>query len=203
VRKNMMFLIERRADELVNKAKKELSTLEDVEFQYQRNTHREEDIRDMIQRLKIPMKADAKPGAYEITEETFKSTGPILPESDLIVHEDTDIEMGNTHIATQTSIRADLAHDLRDLVMRGASEMESYDSHAENTTRKYRDFLERNKPQIMSSVSTTSSTPPAPAPPQLPQSQARGFSSNRHLESQMDRESIKRRPENYQDLARR
>jgi hypothetical protein len=194
VKKNMMFLIERRGDDLVKKAKGELAVLGDGESAHQENAQLKKDLESMIRRTRVPMKGDAKPGAYEITGETFKDAEP-----NLFVSEDQDVEMGNTYTAqlrTQTTIRADLTHELRDLVTRGASEMEAYDAHAEETMKKYKQALERRKGKNVPSIST--SGPPSAPPP-------KSILTNRHVESPIDKEAIRRMPafKDLDDMPRR
>jgi hypothetical protein len=190
----MMFLLERRGVDLVKKAKKELAVLGDGEPGHQENAQLKRDVQNMIRRTRVPMKVDAKPGAYEITGNTFKDAEP-----DLFVSEDQDVEMGNTDTAelrTQTTIRAELTHELRDLVMRGASEMEAYDAHAEETMKKYKQALERRRGKTVPSIST--SGPPSAPPP-------KSILTNRHVESLVDKEAIRRMPtfKDPDDMSRR
>jgi hypothetical protein len=152
VRRNMIYLLERRGEALVKKAKEELAELEKRERgQHERDPERDKEmqkeLRSMIERLKVPASKDAKEGEYEVKvgDDTFQ-----YMDSRPVIREDQDVEMDGTGITvlkprTSRTIREDLAHELRDLVMRGVSEMEAYDAHAEETTRKYKQALERRK----------------------------------------------------------
>lgn len=162
----MLLLIEQRSEDLVRKAKGELAALDGPEPPRQDGTQQRDELRNMIARAKVPMEQNTR---YEVKDDTFAQV-PNPP-----VSRDGDVEMGNMLPRTQTSIRADLTYELRDLAMWGASEMEAYDDYARKTTATYKQALERRK----------SSSTSRPGPP-------RGILSNRHVESPVDREAIKR-----------
>ena len=187
----MLFLIERRADELVKKAKSELAALGDTEVPHQQNVQMKQDIRNMIRRARVLVKEDLAPGAYEMKNDTFQDPQPILSTA-----EGQDVEMTNASLQTQSSIREQVAHELRDLVMRGAAEMETYEAHAEETTKKYKQTLERRRGRA--GPSTSSSGIPSTVPP-------RGILVNKNREKPSEREPRKKTAtfETHEDMAQK
>lgn len=187
----MLFLIERRADDLVKKAKRDLAELEDADHPCQTRAPRNnEDIRNTIRRIRTTAKTGAPPGAYEIKDDTFKD-----PDPSLLSSTGQDVEMGTSAPRSREAIRADLTHELRDLAMRGASEMEQYEAHAEETTKMYKQSLERRKKSKPSASSPE--VPPAPpktAPP-------KGILVNKS-ERPPDREIVKKKA-TFGDVVRR
>jgi hypothetical protein len=189
VKKNMLFLIEKRAEDLVKKAKSELAAIGDTEVPHQQNVQAKQDIRSMIRRARVPMKEDADPGAYEIKADTFQT-----PEPSLLTSDDQDVEMADATPHTQSSIRAQVTLELRDLVMRGASEMERYETHAYETTKKYREALERRKGRAGPSTSLSGHSSAVPP---------RGILVNKNGERPADREAKKKTAtfETHEDVA--
>lgn len=186
----MLFLIERRASALVKKAKKDLADIETVaEAPCKTSTQHKEDIRNTIRRIRVPVKTGMPPGAYEIRDDTFQG-----PDPTLFVTEDQDMEMANTAPRTRESIRAYLTQELRDLAMRGASEMETYEAHAEDTTKRYKQSLERRKGRRPSASSS-----------EYPHTLPKGILLNKNGERPPDKETIKKTAafETYEDVVRR
>lgn len=182
----MLFLIERRSDDLVRKAKGELAALDGPEPPPQDGAQQRNELRNMIARARVPMDQNARAGAYEVRDDTFAEDPKAL------VSPDGDVEMGNMLPRTQTTIRADLTHELRDLAMWGASEMEAYDEHARKAAMEYKRALERRTNTSMSTPGLSSAVPP------------RGILSNRHVESPVDREAMRKTSfEPYDGGARR
>jgi hypothetical protein len=178
VKKNMLFLIERRAENLVKKVKEELSSLQEEMLPREISAQKRQDIQNVIRRARVEVKKDAVPGAYEIRNGTFKDS-----EANLSILEDQDVKMGHVEPRTQASIRADLTYELRDLVMRGASEMEAYEAHAEETGKIYKQMLQRRKGRA--GHSTFPSGPSSALPP-------RSILINRNGERPADREPTRK-----------
>jgi hypothetical protein len=174
----MLFLIEKRAENLVKKTKEDLNALEEGMLPRETSAQKKQDIQNMIRRARVEVRKDAAPGAYEIRNSTFEDSG-----SNLSILEDQHVELANIKPRTQVSIRADLTHELRDLVMRGASEMEAYEAHAEETAKTYKQMLERRKERA--GHSTSSSGPSSALPP-------RGILVNKNGERPADREPTKK-----------
>ena len=170
----MLFLIESKAEDLANKAKKELRTVGDAAPSREKNAEKKQDIRNMIRRARVTVKDGAAPGTYEIRNDIFKEAGP-----DLLLSDDPDVEVGNVEPRTRASVRAELTHELRDLVMRGASEMEVYEAHAEEAAKQYKQALERRKGRVGST--SMSSGPSTGRPP-------RGILVNKNGERPADKE---------------
>lgn len=170
----MIFLIQRQADDLTKKAKKDLSTVGDAAPSREKNAQKKQDIRNMIRRARVLAKDDAAPGAYEIRNDTFKEAG-----SDILLLDGQDVEMGSVETRTHDSVRTELTHELRDLVMRGASEMEVYHAHAAEAAKPYKQALERRKGPAGSTTIPTG--PSAGRPP-------RGILVNKNGERPADKE---------------
>jgi hypothetical protein len=179
VKKNMVSLIKKRAEYLTERAERELPILEEAAPSVEKDTKRQQDIRNMIRRVKAVPKPDPAPGIYEVKEGTFAD-----PETDLFVSDDQDVEMSNGEPRTQASVRAELTHELRDLVMRGATELENYEAHAEKAAKEYKDALDRRQARPGSSSGPTRVL--AAPPP-------RGILANKNGEKLADKEPKKKR----------
>lgn len=179
VKKNMLTLIKKRVDYLIERAETELPILEEATSSLEKNAQTQQDIRSMIRRAKAAPKTDAAPGTYEVKESTFADSEP-----DLSVSDNQDLEMSIVEPRTQTSVRAELIHALRDLVMRGATELEDYEAHAEKAAKEYKDALDRRQARSGSTSGLT--RVPAVPPP-------RGILGNKNGEKLVDEESKKMR----------
>lgn len=168
-----MLLIERRADDLVQKAKSELAALDGPEPPPHDSTHKKNELRSMMTRIRAPMDTKARAGAYEVGNDTFAE------DPNHLMSTDGDVEMGNVLPRTQTTIRADLTHELRDLAMWGASEMKAYDAYAKDTTMKYKRALEKRAKSSISAPGSASGVQP------------KSILSNRHVGSPVDREAMR------------
>lgn len=179
VKKNMLTLIRKRADYLIERAETELPILEEATPSLEKNAQTQQDIRSMIRRAKAAPKIDATPSIYEVKESTFADSEP-----DLSVFDNQDAEMSSVEPRTQASVRAELIHALRDLVMRGATELEDYETHAEKAAKEYKDALDRRQARSGSTSSLT--RVPAVPPP-------RGILANKNGEKLVDKEPKKMR----------
>lgn len=187
----MLYLIEKRADDVIKKVESELGAIGDAEVPRQQNDQVKQDIQNMILRTRVLAKDDAPPGRYEIKSDTFQDSEPSLLPS-----EDQDVEMANTAPRTESSIRAQATYELRDLVMRGASEMEIYEAHSEETTKRYKQALERRKGRAK--LATPSFGNPSAVPP-------RGILVNKNRDKPIDKDLKKKTAtfETHEDMARR
>ncbi|RDL38212.1 uncharacterized protein BP5553_02552 [Venustampulla echinocandica] len=154
VRKNMLFLIQQRADNLASKAREELEVLERCKGDEISPLHGEDkevnerqnkEIDNMFRRLKVLAKRDAKSEDYEAKPDTFnpnKQHPAIHPPAG-----DGNVEMGGMDNApkprTAKAVRDELSRNMRELVDRGTQELEGYDRHAQGILNHYRQSLER------------------------------------------------------------
>jgi hypothetical protein len=175
----MVSLIKMRAEYLTERAEMELPILEEAAPSLEKDTQRQQDIRNMIRRVKAVPKSDPAPGIYEVNEGTFADPGP-----DLFAPDDQDVEMSKVKPRTQASVRAELTSELRDLVMRGATELENYEVHAEKVAKEYKDALVRRQARPGSSSGPTR-VPAAPPP--------RSILANKNGEKLVDKEPKKKR----------
>ena len=139
----MLFLVERRSKELVEKAKKELETAEesDDDDGYGSDEGREEEMREMIRRVGVPKReaSGSREGNFEVKEGDFAEKWK---------GREGDVGMGGMEKPkkrTATVIRAELSKELRDLIDVGATEIERYDGHARRRLRQYKEYLEKVK----------------------------------------------------------
>lgn len=137
---------------MVKEAKQELPGLELGASSAKRYAREEQDIQNMIARMRAPAKPDAVAGTYEIKSDTFRNA------PNLFISEDEDENMSDTEPRTQESVRTEVTHKLRDLVMRGGSELETYDSHTEDTMKIYKQALDRRRGHSRPSVTPTNSS---------------------------------------------
>ena len=184
----MMFLIEKRGEDLVAGAREELARLEedgvDEGEGWEGNGVGREELDEMIKRIRVPRRADAKGEEYEVKEGDFAikpAERLTMGDTSLPVTDDGDVQMGGMHDSPRarnaTQIRLELSRDLRELVERGVREMEAYDVHAQETTKVYKDALERRKGK------GKSTSVPVPGG---------GILKNRHDEILVDRNQVQR-----------
>jgi hypothetical protein len=165
VRQNMVFLVAKQKERLIEEAK------ESLRLESERTGHlsqgydkdvdapSEQEIRDLLERVRVPVQADEDLSKYEHNE------GDLVLENPSNVGGTTDAEgdaeMGGTeNLSREALIRAALDVDLRNLVLRAATEMRNYDIHAEQTKDHYRQALLRSATSGWSNILSTEATSP-------------------------------------------
>jgi len=161
----MLSLVQQQAGRLVARAREELDALEkgseDTLVFEEEETPEEKvkkdlvskEVQNMVQRLKAPVKKNAKSEDYELKPGSPIFKAPAAPQ-------DTDVEMGGMNnespkSRTATVIREELGRNLRELVDKSVREMEAYDTHALGVSNHYKQALERR---------TGKAAPPPSAP---------------------------------------
>jgi hypothetical protein len=161
----MVYLIGKRGEALVRKAKEELDAREgqDEDEGEEIRRERRRDLDALRQRLRVAARETVKGEEYEVKPGTFIS--PPAPAQEPSVGLDGDVQMGGTdfpalQIRTSTVIRKELTKGLCDLVTRGTAELEAYDFHARNneSMRQYLAAAERYKTRN-NSLSSNSAVP--------------------------------------------
>jgi hypothetical protein len=182
----MLSLVQQQAEKLVANAREELDALErgsedTLVFEEEEETPEEKakkelvknEVANMMQRLKVRVRKDAKSEDYELKPGNPIFKTPAIPKDD-------DIEMGGVNDEppkrrTATVIREELSRDLRELADKSVKEMEAYDTHTLGVSNHYRQALERRTGKsvapppaptgprsILKNTSSTDSTPVSP-----------------------------------------
>lgn len=103
----------------------------------------------MMRCVRTPMREGVKGEELEIRAGMFDARPPSAENgtrSGNAADGEGDVQMGNAsfpHPRTAMQVRRQLKVSLQELVERGAREIEAYDAHAQQTTRVYKDHLDR------------------------------------------------------------
>ncbi|KAE8449762.1 hypothetical protein EG329_007537 [Mollisiaceae sp. DMI_Dod_QoI] len=165
VRGNMMFLVEQQAERLAAKAREELSDFgsdsEDGEREQREKRNRQKSVDALFASTRVSAKKGARSEDFEFKVEKVPSNalpakpgGPVGGDGDVTMGgteilttprsppgEDDDIDMDN--IRSPREVLTSLSSDLKDLVNRGAPQMQAYDIHAKTVVQHYKQALDR------------------------------------------------------------
>jgi hypothetical protein len=196
VRQNMMFLVARQKERLVEAAKESLrlgSERTGRGYDKDVDAPSEQEIQDLLERVRAPVQADKDLKQYEYNE------GDLVLESPSnmggTVDAEGDAEMGGTEsLSREALIRAALDVDLRNLVLRAATEMRNYDIHAEQTKDHYRQALLRSATSGWSNILSAEATSPVSSLVASggPSASGKGILANRNAEIFIDTEALAR-----------
>jgi hypothetical protein len=160
----MMFLVVKQKERLIEEAKEALRLEREktgrLSCSYDEGADAldEQEIRDLLERVRAPVKTDVGLKEYE-----YKEGDAILDNSGNsggTVDAEGDAKMGGTEsLSRESLIRAALDADLRNLVLRAATEMRNYDMHAEETKSHYRQALLRSATSEWSNVLSSEAVP--------------------------------------------
>lgn len=194
VRRNMLGLVEKRAESLARKAREELAALrgeginEEVGLDRAQDEEVKKSIEEMIQRLRVPVRKDAEAGEYEVQAGNMElRNAPSTRGGDDMHKSGTDSPVvPEPKARTATAIRAELSWELRNLVDRAVSEMEAYEAHATSVSSHYKQAMERRTTRFGGTMGSGLGSGNGSV------GNGGGILKNRNEESPVDREAIRR-----------
>ena len=191
VRRNMLGLVEKRAETLAKKAREEIAALnagpaEEDFVGESRDAETKKEIEAMLKRIRVPAKKDAQVREYEVKPGNFEfkaiSAGDGDEDGVQMSGMEESLFVPERNVRTAAMITKELSWELRNLVDRAVAEMEAYDRHAEGVSLHYKQALERR---------TVRTGAPWNVVPGVGNGGG-GILKNRNEESPVDREAIRR-----------
>lgn len=147
----MLYLLELRAKALTNQTQAAIERLgneDDGISRFGNYGVEEKEAEAMMARVKTSMRKGGRGEEVEVKPGCFDSKPPGNGNGNRDRDSEGDIMMTNTtgpreEITTAAQMKRKLKLDLQELPMRGAAAIEAYDAHAHQTTRHYKEYLER------------------------------------------------------------
>ena len=200
VRRNMIRLVALQKEKLVADAR-ELLRIEEQNVQFLSATTEaggasdddELEIEKLVRNLRRPKNIGSRGREYEYRERHFSKVSSDTPLGAADAGGDITMGgMGATESKVSTTVQEELNTALQELALRAASEMESYDKHAESTKDYYRRALQRNAARMGSDKDAMTTTGGDAAGANLAGGKGRGILSNRNEPANIDTEALAR-----------
>lgn len=149
VRRSMMFLVAQHKARLVEEAKEALGRERLASGRRRRSYDKdasapdEQEIQDLLRRLRAPVRPGASPRDYEYKPGDLDAAARIVGMGDA-ANDNNGTGPHPEMPSREAMIRATLDEELRNLVRRATAEMKNYDVHAQRTKNHYRQALLRS-----------------------------------------------------------